>query len=123
MTDTAPPADQQLRDRIAEAIRPQMLIGLQDAELYDGPGTERINEWADSIANWAAEAVQPELDRLHAELDAVRGLHKPVGRGALTICDECSPARSDGVSRYVLVPWPCDTARALDAASVSAPTT
>jgi hypothetical protein len=57
-----PPAD--LRTRIAEAIRPQMLIGLQDAELYDEPGTERINEWADSIADWAASVVQPELDRL-----------------------------------------------------------
>jgi hypothetical protein len=62
-----PSAEQQLAERIAEHIRPRMLIGLQDAELYDAPGTERINEWATSIANWAAEVVQPEVNRLRAE--------------------------------------------------------
>jgi hypothetical protein len=73
MTATPPPlTDQQLAERIAEVIRPRMLIGLQDAELYDGPGTERINEWATSIANWAAEVMRPELDRLSAERDQAR---------------------------------------------------
>jgi hypothetical protein len=70
MTATPPPlTDQQLAERIAEVIRPRMLIGLQDAELHDGPGTERINEWATSIANWAAEVVRPEVARLRAERD------------------------------------------------------
>jgi hypothetical protein len=73
MTATPPPlTDEQLAERIAEVIRPRMLIGLQDAELYDGPGTERINEWATSIANWAAEVVRPEVDRLRAERDQAR---------------------------------------------------
>ncbi|HEX8808338.1 MAG TPA: hypothetical protein VF760_05015, partial [Xanthobacteraceae bacterium] len=36
------------------------------------PGTERINEWADSIAGWAAEVVQPGVDRLRAELEQAR---------------------------------------------------
>lgn len=51
-----------LRARIDAAIRPIMLIGLQDAQL-DGPGgTQRINEWADWISEQAAgvvEALQP----------------------------------------------------------------
>ncbi|MFG2913317.1 hypothetical protein ACGF0D_10560 [Kitasatospora sp. NPDC048298] len=58
MTDTPP----SLRDRIDATIRPRMLIGLQDAELYDQPGRERIGEWADSITEWVLAVVQPELD-------------------------------------------------------------
>ncbi|MFJ8437650.1 hypothetical protein [Kitasatospora griseola] len=46
-------------------------------------------------------------------LDAVLALHRPVARGAMTICDACSPLRGDGPSRYVLVPHPCPTADAL----------
>ncbi|WP_371494572.1 hypothetical protein OG871_05485 [Kitasatospora sp. NBC_00374] len=44
---TEQPGPQQ---RIADAIRPAMLNGLQDAELIGNPGTERINEWVDWIA-------------------------------------------------------------------------
>lgn len=38
---------------VAEAIGPVMLIGLQDAELFDQPGTERIGEWI----KWISETV------------------------------------------------------------------
>lgn len=66
MTTPHPPS---LTDRITEAIRPNMLLGLQDAEL-DGPGgTKRIGEWADWIAAAVAAVVQAELDELLAELD------------------------------------------------------
>jgi len=61
-----------LTDRIAAVIRPRMLIGLQDAELFDAPGTERINEWADSISQWAADSVQPELDRLRDQAETLQ---------------------------------------------------
>lgn len=53
-----------LRARIDAAIRPNMLLGLQDAELYDKPGAKRISEWADWISERVAALVQPELDRL-----------------------------------------------------------
>ncbi|MEU6237387.1 hypothetical protein [Kitasatospora sp. NPDC047058] len=65
MTATPPPAS--LAERIDAAIRPAMLIGLQDAELYDEPGRERIGEWADFITSWVLAVVQPELDRLARE--------------------------------------------------------
>ncbi|MFD0032574.1 hypothetical protein ACFVJK_30755 [Streptomyces sp. NPDC127172] len=49
------------RDRYAAAIRPVMLLGLQDAML-DGPGgTERINDWVDWIAKTLADLdAQPD---------------------------------------------------------------
>lgn len=59
-------ASDDLRNRIDAAIRPNLLIGLQDAELYDEPGKERINEWADWISQRVAELVQSELDRLRS---------------------------------------------------------
>ena len=51
-----------LRQQYADKIRPVMLVGLQDAELYDEPGTERINEWVDWIAETlaAVHAAEPE---------------------------------------------------------------
>jgi hypothetical protein len=64
VTDT--PSPNSLRERIDAAIRPAMLISLQDAELHDQPGHERIGEWADSITEWVLAAVQPELDTITA---------------------------------------------------------
>lgn len=62
MTDQ-PTADA-VRERYAAAIRPNMLMGLQDAEL-DGPGgTQRINEWVDWIAKELAEVRDREMERL-----------------------------------------------------------
>ncbi|MFJ3793827.1 hypothetical protein [Kitasatospora sp. NPDC090091] len=72
MTATPPPAS--LAERIDAAIRPSMLIGLQDAELYDEPGRERIGEWADSITAWVLAVVQPELDRIPILEDRVSRL-------------------------------------------------
>jgi hypothetical protein len=46
----------QLADRtaaIAAAIGPAMLLGLQDAELFDEPGAERIRDWV----KWISEVV------------------------------------------------------------------
>jgi len=90
VTDTPPPS---LRERIDSAIRPAMLIGLQDAELYDEPGRERIGEWADSITTWVLAVVQPELDRipvleervsrLTAVLDSADDLPARIARQAL----------------------------------------
>lgn len=46
-------AQDDLRQRIDAAIRPNMLFGLQDAELYGEGGAERIGEWV----TWITDAV------------------------------------------------------------------
>ncbi|MCU7825960.1 hypothetical protein [Kitasatospora sp. DSM 101779] len=53
--------------RIADAIRPAMLNGLQDAELIGAPGTELINAWVDWIASVVAGQV---VEPIAAERDA-----------------------------------------------------
>jgi hypothetical protein len=66
------PAPDSLREQYAAAIRPNMLMGLQDAEL-DGPGgTQRINEWVDWIAKELAEVRDGELEQLRADLARVQ---------------------------------------------------
>lgn len=50
----------ELRARLDAAIRPTMLLGLQDAELFDKPGTQRINEWADWILDTVLKALTTE---------------------------------------------------------------
>lgn len=47
-----------LRTAIGKAIRPTMLIGLQDADLSGPGGTQRINEWAD----WITDALVPMFE-------------------------------------------------------------
>jgi hypothetical protein len=63
------PAPEQQRARYGAAIRPNMLLGLQDADLSGTGGTQRINEWADWIADTLATVRDEEMDRLRAELD------------------------------------------------------
>lgn len=72
-----------LRARIDAAIRPNMLIGLQDAELHDEPGKERINEWADWISRRIAELFQPELDELGAKVTALEASYEVVAADAM----------------------------------------
>lgn len=72
-----------LRARIDAAIRPNLLIGLQDAELHDEPGKERINEWADWISRRIAELVQPELDELRGKVTALEASYEVVAADAM----------------------------------------
>jgi hypothetical protein len=60
-----------LRQSIDDAIRPTLLIGLQDADLSGPGGTERIGEWADWIATTAAAAAQQAAEACP--------LHSPTG--------------------------------------------
>ncbi|MFF0389652.1 hypothetical protein ACFYS8_13315 [Kitasatospora sp. NPDC004615] len=62
-----------------------------------------------------AEANYTIAVSLRAKADDVLALHRPVTRGAMTICDACSPKRGDGPSRHVLVAYPCPTAAVLNA--------
>lgn len=58
-----------LTDRVKKTIGPNMLLGLQDAELHDEPGAERIREWVD----WIANAIAPLIDaEVQAQLERIR---------------------------------------------------
>lgn len=83
-------ASDDLRARVDAAIRPNLLIGLQDAELYDEPGTERINEWADWISRRIADLVRPELDRLARERDDARTACRSAAVLLRSVADEGS---------------------------------
>lgn len=71
---------QPLPDRIKKKIGPNMLFGLQDAELDGEGGQQRIREWVD----WITEAVTPLVaDEVQAEVDEIRAAvteGKSVGR-------------------------------------------
>ncbi|MFF8784770.1 hypothetical protein [Streptomyces sp. NPDC015125] len=98
----------ELRQRIADAIRPTMLMGLQDAELFDAPGAERIGEWVDWISNKVTEVLQSDLDQLRGR---IHSLHKYVPDA--DYCDLCS--------NHGDITWPCATVRALDGPPEPAP--
>jgi hypothetical protein len=91
---TTPPS---LAERIDAAIRQNMLIGLQDAELYDAPGRERIGEWVDWIAQRVAETVQPELDRQAAEIGRLQYVLQQTQQAAeldSVTCESCGHLES-----------------------------
>lgn len=51
-----------LRSRLDAEIRPVMLLGLQDAELFDEPGRERINDWVDWLLNTVTKVLTAPAD-------------------------------------------------------------
>ncbi|MGA5820883.1 hypothetical protein ACPC54_23820 [Kitasatospora sp. NPDC094028] len=139
MTDTPPPAG--LRDRIDAAIRPAMLIGLQDAELHDEPGRERIGEWADSITEWVLAVVQLEVDQhrtalvnLSTELGTITAVARSNAECYRTAVEEGERLRAELATvrqlhqprdhggqqictecshiGHITRPWPCRTAAA-----------
>ncbi|MFF1574696.1 hypothetical protein ACFVWR_18305 [Leifsonia sp. NPDC058292] len=78
--------DSSLTDRIEKVIGPTMLLGLQDAELHDEPGTQRIREWVTWIAGAIAPIVTTEAE---AELERIRaavteGKYRDLGRPLTT---------------------------------------
>ncbi len=65
--------DAERRDRYEAAFGPTMRLGLQDAELLEKPGAQRIKEWIEWITNAVmavADAEQAELRAKLAELEA-----------------------------------------------------
>lgn len=63
---------QTMREQYADAIRDTMLRGLQDAELYDESGRERILEWVEWIAKTVDGVRDRELAQARAEVIAAR---------------------------------------------------
>lgn len=71
-----------LRAAIYASIQPAMQIGLSDAELQGQSGTERIEEWAVQIADWAAVEAGHFLAGVTAERDCYRAaLERIAGDG------------------------------------------
>jgi hypothetical protein len=60
------------QQHIAQAIGPTMLFGLQDAELFDEPGKQRVQEWVDWISKTVAVLRDKELEQARAEVAAAR---------------------------------------------------
>jgi hypothetical protein len=73
-----------MREQYADAIRDVMLLGLQDAELHDEPGRERILDWVDWISKTVAGVRDMELAQARAEAAAAR-------KFAGEMRDFCSP--------------------------------
>ena len=63
-----------LRALIRESFADAMRVGLKDAELFDEPGAERIEEWITYITRWVTEAVSPKLEQAQAERDKLLAL-------------------------------------------------
>lgn len=61
-----PEREAERRARYEAAFGPNMRLGLQDAELHDEPGAQRINEWI----TWITDAVMAVTDAEQAELRA-----------------------------------------------------
>lgn len=105
-------------DAVLAVVEPE-LAALR-AEVRTLTTVARSNGEAYKGAVLDCEQADTELAALREQLAEARSLHRPVQRGALTICDACSPKRGDGPTRYVLVGYPCPTADVLTAATPSA---
>ncbi|MGW4270828.1 hypothetical protein ACWEGQ_00320 [Streptomyces seoulensis] len=81
-----------MSDRITRAIGPTMLLGLQDAELHDEPGTQRIREWVDWIAGAVAplvtDEVQAEVDLLRAAVTEGKHIGRPLTASDVMVAHE-----------------------------------
>ncbi|GAA3267997.1 hypothetical protein [Streptomyces lavendulae] len=81
------------RLQYADAIRPTMLMGLQDAELYDEPGAQRINQWVDWIAKTLADLpTEPPADDETALLSPSERRAQTIGEASVTVEMHCRAA-------------------------------
>jgi hypothetical protein len=99
---------------IADAIGPTMLLGLQDAELFDEPGRERIREWVKWISETVAAlpavlpatadraAVLREAAELGRELSRQGYSAQEIARKLDRMADEAQPARPAHACRNCL---------------------
>lgn len=81
-----------LPDRIKKTIGPTMLLGLQDAELYDEPGAQRIREWVDwiagAVAPLVADEAQAEVDRIRAAVTEGKSIGRPLTASDVMVAHE-----------------------------------
>lgn len=72
------------QQKVSDAIGPVMLLGLQDAELHDGPGRQRIQDWVGWISKTVVGVRDEELAQARAEVAAARQF-------AVNMREFCSP--------------------------------
>ena len=100
-----------LRDRIKKAIGPNMLLGLQDVELYDEPGAQRIREWVDwiagAVAQLVADEVNAELDRIRAAVTEGKGIGRPLTASDVMVAHEVTrKALAQALDAGLHLNWP-----------------
>jgi hypothetical protein len=78
---------------VADAIGPTMLLGLQDAELFDEPGQERIRDWI----KWISETVAALPAMLPAPTDQTATDEEQVDRLAQWLWDNCAEDERSGL--------------------------
>jgi hypothetical protein len=101
--------------RIAEQVR-AVMVARNNAEAQLAEARQRIVARQDIIAG-LLDSVSEErrrADAAEARLEAVKMIHRPVGRrGGPTVCDDCLAYTSPMPTP---APWPCRTAAALSVA-------
>lgn len=104
-------ANPPLPDRIKKTIGPNMLLGLQDAELHDEPGAERIHEWVDWIANavapLVADEVRAEVDRIRAAVTEGKSIGRPLTASDVQVAHEVTrKALANALGAGLHLNWP-----------------
>lgn len=98
-------------ERVKKAIGPTMLLGLQDAELHDEPGAERIREWVD----WIADAITPiidrevqqQVDRIRAAVTEGKGIGRPLTASDVMVAHEVTrKALAHALDAGLHLNWP-----------------
>jgi hypothetical protein len=88
-----------------------MLFGLQDAELHDEPGEQRIREWVDWIAAAVAplitEEVNAELERIRACVTEGKGIGRPLTASDVMVAHEITrKALASALDAGLHLNWP-----------------
>lgn len=112
--------------RIQKTIGPTMLLGLQDAELHDEPGAQRIREWVDWIAGaivpLVADEVNAEVERIRAAVTEGKGLGRPLTASDVRVAHEVTrKALAGALDAGLHLNWPqlVDEARRSHAANAA----
>lgn len=100
-----------LADRIKKAIGPNLLFGLQDAELHDEPGAERIREWVDwiteAVAPLVADEVQAEVERIRAAVTEGKNVGRPLTASDVMVAHEATrKALAAALDEGLHLNWP-----------------
>lgn len=106
MTDRQP-----LTDRVKKTIGPNMLFGLQDAELDGEGGQQRIREWVDwiaeAVAPLIADEVQAEVEKIRAAVTEGKGIGRPLTASDVMVAHEITrKALAHALDAGLHLNWP-----------------
>ncbi|WP_461712186.1 hypothetical protein [Streptomyces sp. DSM 41013] len=115
-----------LQDRVKKTIGPNMLFGLQDAELDGEGGQQRIREWVDWIAEAVtpliADEVQAEVEKIRAAVTEGKGIGRPLTASDVMVAHEVTrKALAHALDAGLHLNWPqlVDEAQRAHAANVA----